>query len=533
MHQLKAKAIILFSIFNASCSNDLSSVAKSALGSKSPEPKMKQEYIQGKKYEERKLEQETLRRALAQLKYFDGDGQLKFSIGGWNGSVFWFSKSLLMTNKHVIVGHSAQELEYITFSKIVFYKKNAKDQVRGYVKIRTESAINNINQAKGILQNRIANLKKLSTLSKNYRAILDSYEADLELLNEHKPILVDEKVFIPLEDAIERFWYQKANEPDIALIILKKPIDALLKEQGSKLSLEPDIFAENTLYDPLKHGWIYEGTPAYIAGYGRGSEGSPTDKRKSLTPFRMAMKNKKSFDNIENGLALPWLEREHYYFDRAESGDSGARTWIYLDGNGKISQRPMSLNSKKISVGINESSGPGGTLFTRDTMAPFWDELKKHSDALRSLPENPFPNLGQESSSMVDYLLSFKDPRPEDFIDALLAYAWYQEIIAGLLYEYELRYLWRIIEYKLTRNADKRSALEKIIVEELDNIFQPYTPSQNIKGSPSEINIKEWNELMLSEPLSKEQKDLVKRMIENKLFENFGDNYYCKIKEHK
>lgn len=188
-------------------------------------------------------------------------GQIKFYSGGYNGSIFWFSPRVLMTNEHVISKHSKDDIEYIALPRIVFYKKDRQQEVKKYIQKRLERENSYIAQGKDILSQRIKNLQQKTSRTAREENILQSYIRDQELLNTYEPLSLGDKVFIALDDAIEKFWTpQKKDAPDIALVTLKKPIQELLKGAGSSLKLNDKYFAENNLYDPAKHGWIYEGT---------------------------------------------------------------------------------------------------------------------------------------------------------------------------------------------------------------------------------------------------------------------------------
>lgn len=494
-------------------------------------------FIKGKRYEERKEEQEILRRALAQLEYFNGDGQLRFE-NSYNGSLFWFSPQVIMTNAHNLVLGTLNNLEYIAFPNLVFYKRSRENQVKNYISLRLARAQENILKARKILSERIANLKALiRPLSTREQAILASYEQDLLDLNKHKERTLSDVLFIPIDQALEKFWlHPHGNDPDLGLIILKKPIQQIIADHHSSLHLKKEHFAENNLYNPSQHGWLYGGTPVYSAGYGRALDNNPIDKQASLKALELSAQRDKVYyyPTHSERQILKSKEREDYYFEpHVHKGDSGARLWAYLDNDHKISLRPKALNSLQITLGINNNTG-GGYLFSHQTLAPLWDELKKYSPTLQHKINNSFPILPIKIPHDLINLLAIENP-DNQFIDALNWYVIGRIFNAYKNYDLEEEFLWDII-YKITRkyaasdnNKPEIKSFQLLYRQMVDRWFNAENPA-----SPSEINDEDWFKFTQhSSEFSNSQKLILEKIHKNKLFDDFSSKNKIKIKNIK
>ncbi len=150
--------------------------------------------LEGKAYADSKPERELLERALAQLKYFNGDGQIRFN-GIYNGSIFWFSETVLMTNKHVVVGKTINNVEYIDFPQFAFINKSQESSIKSYLKMRLERGNAVISDGQKVLKSRIANLENFKQRSEHLDQILRAYVADLKLLENHQPRKFEDKIF--------------------------------------------------------------------------------------------------------------------------------------------------------------------------------------------------------------------------------------------------------------------------------------------------------------------------------------------------
>jgi hypothetical protein len=486
-----------------------------------PQPTAIPQYLQGKRYKEREVEQQTLRKALAQLHYFDGDGQLRFYSGGYNGSVFWFNKSVIMTNEHVVQGKSLSDLEYINFSGIVFYKTALKDSVEAYVQLRVERGKKDLREGQRILSERIAHLKMLTNPSLRLQTILQCYESDWQLLKNHRSFELRDIAFIPIEHAIEKIWSAGKNGPDIALVILKKPIDVLVKDLGFSITIDEDWFAENNIYDPTRNGFIYAGTPLYMAGYGReGPHGSPIDKNKSLTA--VVLGSSQTNDQLWYMILDPlWLmEREFYYFEpNAWPGDSGARFWAYLDGNNKISLSPSPLNRKKVSVGINNTTA-SGIFLTQSVLAQYIPHLKKKA------PPMPL-EFKLKTPNRLLYLLNFTPLISPEFLKSLYWYISYKIMQAERTHDLEERYLWFIILHQDITRIDNPDFYKEISSFEkgVDKALLEYV-QKNDQFSPSEFSEEEWAKIIMdSKLLTDEQKEMFTSLRQDKIFLKLGNNF--------
>jgi hypothetical protein len=478
-------------------------------------------YLQGQRFEERKYEQETLRKGLAELKYFNGDGQLRFQSGGYHGSAFWFNKSVIMTNDHVVEGKPLSDLEYITFPTVVFYRAALKDRIETYVKTRLERAHKDIQGAIPILERRISNLMALAERDERLTAILTSYQEDLKLLQSHKRRELSDITFIPIETAIDTIFRSGNTWPDVALIVLKKPIDVLSHDLGLSLKTEHDWFAENNLYHPDQQGFLYAGTPVYITGYGREINGSSTDKNKSLTAMRVGFNQINDSLHYKDIIALApaWvLEKEFYYFQSSNFGDSGSRIWAFLNENGTISQKPRPLNQKKVTIGIHNSNG-GGILFSKSSLAAFTNYLN-----VASLPQD-FNVIIPEP---MHYLLNFKASVPTKFTAALSWYVLYKKLLAEKHYQEEEAYLWFIIDGPLPDTPELLQKSASFDQNLRNAIVQFFSASE---ASPSELTEDEWANIIITSPLvTDEQKLLFKKMRQGSLFDDLGENFYVDLK---
>ncbi len=474
------------------------------------------EYVIGKRYVERKFEQQTLRKALAQLSYFDGDGQLRLQTGGYNGSAFWFNKSVIMTNKHVVKNHGLADLEYIAFPGLVFYQRSQKDRVQDYINVRLERGKRDLAEGKKILAERIAQLKKVKTRSNRLEHILQSYLVDLESLEKYEARSFQDIVFIPIDQAIDKKFTEPADEPDIALIILKKPIDILLPELGIKNAVHDAWFAENSLYDPKRHGFIYAGTPIYLAGYGREINGSMTDKNKSLTVLMNGFLFNDNIVNYYGNYFTAWeKEREFYYFSHATApGDSGARLEVLLDHNGKVSYSPLPLSQRKVTIGIN-TNDLHGSFFSKSTLLPFQSQLRID------------PNLIPEDfiavpSADAQYLCDFVPSTPANFRKDLGWHINYKVQKARRNYDVEETYLWTVILNHIFPAPGDQTPFNTFNTKARLAVAQYF----DVEGSmsPSELNDDSWTKIILDSPeITANEKAIFKRLHEGTIFSDLGD----------
>ena len=441
-----------------------------------------------------------------------------------------------MTNEHVAKSGTKDSLEYIIFPRLILYSKKHEKSIRSYVKTRLERENSYISLGQKILQDRIAQLQQKSVLTPREEIIRRAYVRDLELLNQHRALSMSDKVFIPLDDAIEKIWMHPHGEfPDIALIILKKPIQEILKEHGSNLELSAEDFAENNLYDPNKHGWLYAGTPIYTAGYGKGLQGRALDNDKSLTVRRIeSIDSPHSFSWDVGDISLDrdmWsLEREFYYFDpRTGSGSSGARLWAYLDKNGIISTQPQALDGKKVTIGIHTGSN---FLFTQKDMqdSKLWQELLKYSTVLQKHGTNPFADFKYKKSSQLDYLASFKNIISPKLAQALMWHIIYKIILANRVYDTEESYLWLVVLGKLAQAFNiKEDDFLDYYFDYQKTLGELFTASE--RRSPSELSDEEKQaQIFNSSNMSAQQKKIFHDMINAKLFDQFGDNYEIELR---
>lgn len=338
------------------------------------------------RYEVDYQDQLVLRRALSQLPPFYGDGQIRWYSGGWNGSIFLFSDSTLMTNEHVVDKRTINQLEYIIFPHIVIYRRDLYQRVKAYEEERLKRLKSDYGQAKTILKNRITFLENKASKTKEVASYLRAYKDDLEFLNNHPPIEMKDREFISVEDAIKDIWSPNYNQaPDMAFIVLKKPLRQLITNPAIKNLLSDDYFATKNMYNPKKQGRVFDGTPLYIAGYGRELNGSVTDKNKSLKAFKSWAWN---MPEILGWEILPSpitdYEKDYYYFEKgSEPGDSGSRIWAQLNPDNSLSYEPHSLSAKKIAVGIN-SNGGGGTYFSKNSLEQLFQQFSlMHPDIVR------------------------------------------------------------------------------------------------------------------------------------------------------
>jgi siroheme synthase (precorrin-2 oxidase/ferrochelatase) len=516
--------LIYFTLFIINCSFNSNQPKDPNKKNKTTSKPLSDEVIEqekGKRFKERTAEQIILNRALSSLDVFDGDGQLRFVSGGYNGSVFFYNKSVIMTNKHVVKGRSLSDLEYISFPRLVFYRSDRERSVKNYIKERLERIKKDKSIATQILQTRINNLKKLSDLNDRLKTILHSYQGDLELLKKQKMHVLNEIAFIPINQAIEEIWTRSEADPDIALIVLKHPVDKILSDSGSPYILNEEMLAENSPYNQSNHGLIYAGTPLYSANYGREFQGSPIDKNRSLTVVRSGFLQHDDtlVTNLSNRFNEMWkMEHEFYYFsDFFAPGASGSRIWVYLDDQNKIATTPTTLDAKKISIGIT-TAGNGGIFLTKEILEPFKSKLNK-------LPVSLTKSVTLVRPLVLDYLLSFKARSQEDFIDRLTAYFFYQEEIANLDHKLEEEYLWWVaatVLYRIYGDIEIGGSylfeFRKAIRKASKDYFE-----KNPTVGHSAIKRKDWIEIILnSKRLNNEQKKLFEKLSKGAVFEDLG-----------
>ncbi|MCA9508622.1 MAG: hypothetical protein KC505_09390 [Myxococcales bacterium] len=503
------------------------------------------------RYEERQGEQLILRRALSSLPAFYGDGQVRFT-DTINGSVFLFSDSLIMTNAHVVTSDhdltvKKNNFEYIVFPYIVFYKKNMFDSVKAYEEKRYQRMLSDQQEAIRILSKRIVDLEKKPKKSAFVNATLKSYQSDLEALTLHPPIPVQDKEFLALEDSIDGSLIHGQISPDIAFIVLKKPLRQMLKKQSVKEKITNDIFAAHTLYNKSVHGRLFNGTPLYIAGYGReGFAGNSVDKNKSIKVLNSLQSlNSYALDNIyyyyKNFSAFfPYFEKDFYYYEQhINPGDSGAKIWTYLDKNNKPSLNPSPLSNKRISVGINNADGGGEALSERN-LQPLLTKLQaEHPNIYRTeiapLKLSTWPSTKHAQTGL--YLLNLSDGTGDDLYLSL-----YQHFLWSYLNEQlfegnqEKAFLWynllRIIQ-KVSPLLDKmkpKQAFEaygKFFAEKLQ---KAYTQGLGDR-SPSDLSKDQIIALLLKYgDLNKEQEVLLKKMASGQVFDQFKNGFSVTLK---
>ena len=118
----------------------------------------------------------------------------------------------------------------------------------------------------------------------------------------------EDKILIST-DEIKEIFYPPNDPVDLALVILKKPINQILREKKAKFVIDAQLFAQNNLYNPSVHGWLYGGTPLYIAGFGRGFNGNSTDQNKSLKSFRFNPVIQRDYD-------VRYFYEDHYHVSK-------------------------------------------------------------------------------------------------------------------------------------------------------------------------------------------------------------------------
>lgn len=475
------------------------------------------EHLQGERYEERKKEQETLRKALALLPYFDGDGQV-MKNNTYHGSCFFWDETTIMTNQHVLHSEDIGQLKFIDFKNIVFYKSSSEKDVKNYIKSRNARAPGFIAEGKKILQKRINNLEDFKHKDDRLNNILLAYKGDLQDLEDVKQIKFEDIKFIPIEDSIDYIFRRTEMDPDIAIIKLKNPL-------SNYMAVKDEWLAAKNLYDPIKHGLLYPGTPIFIAGFGQEIGGSLTDKNKSIKFFPLNMLQGGIFFtyplilfNLQKN-ADPWeLERDFYYQEPDGShGDSGSRIYAFLNHNDKLSSFMMPLKTAKITIGIMAGQG---IVFNNDDLILFNEKLDikyVHKDLLPT------------KSSNLDYLFNFKedDDRFKSFIKNYLLY---KIIKNNWLFKHERSYLWTVIFFKSLENLYYVKNKEYEVLK--DAILKHFETQVNF--SPSELREKEWQDSLLnSRVLTAEQKDWLKKAFNDQFSVDLGDDYLIKLKNVK
>ncbi len=496
----------------------------------------------------RQQEQLILRRALATLPAFYGDGQIRFLNGGWNGSIFLFSDSTFMTNAHVVTSDNSllvprpiDQLEYIVFPLFVFYKRSLYDQIHKYEEERFHRMKKDHEQAKSILQKRIESLEnkeKKTTKDVNH---LFAYKGDLGLLNRHSPIPINERAFIPLDEAVEEIWTPQERSPDMALIVLKKPLQQLIPRLNNILTDE--YFAAKNIYQDRVNGRIFSGTPLYIAGYGRES-GSATDKNKSLKAFHFIYSTSAGSQGVGFWPAIDstsFYEKDFYYYQyQCDPGDSGSRIWAYIDGNQKLNLIPPVLDQKKIAVGITTHNG-GGEEFSDKTLIPLFNKFSQRFPAIfnRELASIVPAKWPRKASETIPYLLNLAQDTPKDFLFTLYYYFIWRNFLSEQFYRDLAEYtLWALPLQNLT-------IYQTIFNESRQNLNTPFgyiggkfdekataALAQKLgKRSPSDLSLEKYIALLISAKVfSAEEEIILKHMSEGRLFEKFGPNFRVTIR---
>lgn len=496
------------------------------------------------RYETHQEESQMLSRALASLPAFYGDGQLRWYSGSWHGSAFLFSPSTIMTNAHVVttdtnhqIKRPFDELEFIVFPYIVFYKKSLYERVKKYEEERYARMLIDHEKAKDILKKRIARLKEKKTKNRYESVFLDNYQSDLESLNHSPPVPVSAKEFLAVEDSIQEVWTHGHNSPDIALIVLKKPLKNLLKNTAIINTMNDSYFAINNLYNYTINGRLFSRTPLYIAGYGRETNGSTTDKNKNLKVLLFSPTFFQSTFHLAFyffGFPAPTdFEKDFYYFEKSSTqGDSGSRIWAFLDEKRKLSVTPKPLTAPKITIGITSTTG-GGEILSQSNVRVLLDKFS-----------HDYPNIYRTElsginfsewapvkvSSTLPYLSNLDQNTPDDFFIALYYHLLWKELSSEVLHgDLEKANLWRfslnnIVFLKPTLKAirDKNG----FIFGQFGNKFNKrvVTAYRQKLGnrSPSDLTLEKWVSLILDGgDLKDQEKILLKKMYDGKLFENF------------
>ncbi len=491
----------------------------------------------------------VLRRALSSLPAFYGDGQLRWESGGWNGSVFLFSQSTIMTNAHVVTSDNDLKikrplagLEYISFPHVVFYKKSLLTQIKNYEQKRLNRMKADHEKAKIILQTRINYLENKGKKTSQDEIHLDLYKGDLGLLNQYSPIEMEQREFIAIEDGVSELWISGKKSPDIALIVLKKPLNQLINKQAIKNILTNDYFAANNLYDYKRHGRLYHGTPLYLAGYGReGEQGDIFDKNKSMkviisNRFNAPEKYGIQFLNIGLLQNLSDYEKDFYYYEKKIMvGDSGSRIWAFLDHNGKLSVKPSVLSKNKVSIGIVSHTG-GGEMFFQKTLssvlAPF--ALSHPGLSQSELASISYTNWITKNSDSIPYLLNLDPQSSKEFLEALYFYfSWHFWLNENITHNYGQAKLWYLVrDYLIFSNAEVGT-----IVSSPDASFGQFyekaaTAFERRLGdkSPSDLEIEKWVSILIDAKVFNEKEEAVlKNMSKESLFDQLGPNFKVKI----